>query len=90
MNKKLKLTKLELETKNGTKIELSLDEARELHEQLHELFGKETTVIPSAPVIIERDRWYPPSPYYPQVWCSADTAQLKGPNLTVSYFCEAI
>ena len=66
MSRKLKLTKLSLETKDGKQVELSIDEARELHEQLHSLFGeKTTTYIPSAPVIIERDQWRPPyQPYW--------------------------
>ena len=40
MSKKLKLTKIELETKDGKKVQLSLTEAKELHNQLHELFGE--------------------------------------------------
>lgn len=89
MSKKLKLTKLELETKDGKKVELSLEEARELHEQLHELFGSKTTIIPGAPIIIERDRWWPPRPYYTSTWRTDNTTQIKSPNLTVSYYCEA-
>lgn len=69
MSKKLKLTKLELETKDGKKVELSIDEAKELHAQLAELFATKTTVIPSQPVIIERDRFYPP---WKPVWYSND------------------
>lgn len=36
---KIKVTGLKLETKNGKKIELTLAEAKELHEELDELFG---------------------------------------------------
>lgn len=43
---KIKVTGLELETKKGKKVSLSLEEAKELHEQLDELFGKETQYIP--------------------------------------------
>ena len=71
MGKKLKLTKIELETKDGKKISLSLDEAKDLHDQLHDLFGKKDTVyIPSSPlppIIIERGRYpwrNPCTPYW--------------------------
>ena len=39
MSNKLKLTTIKLETKDGKEIELSLAEAKDLHDQLHELFG---------------------------------------------------
>lgn len=93
MTKRLKLTKIELETKDGKRIELSLDEARELHDQLHELFGAK--FIPSTPIIIERDRYpwpytprwiespttAPPIPGLPQVWCA--TRHNSGLNVTM-------
>jgi hypothetical protein len=59
MNKKIKLTTLILETKDGKKIKLSIDEAKELHEQLDVLFAK-NTYIPQVPIIIESDRYVPP------------------------------
>ena len=62
MSKKLKLTKIELETKDGKKVELSLTEAKELHDQLHDLFGEK--YVPSTPIVIERDRYWP-NPYRP-------------------------
>lgn len=74
MSKKLKLTKLELETKDGKKVELSIDEAKELHAQLAELFATKTTVVTSQPVIIERDRFYPP---YRPIWYSNDAQPNK-------------
>jgi hypothetical protein len=93
MTKKLKLTKIELETKDGKKVELSIEEAKELHDQLHELFGSK--FIPSVPIIIERDR-YPwpytprwvespntgtPYPALPQIWCQ--TGHASGLNVTM-------
>ena len=90
MSTKLKLTNLELETNDGTKVKLSLDEARELYEQLHELFGNKTVYLPGAPVII--DRWRTPywtSPYL--TWTSsqsASTAQVNTRNLKMVYSCE--
>jgi len=65
MSDKLQLTKITLETKDGKKVELTIDEAKELHEQLHSLFGEKLRYVPSAPLIIERDRWQQHyRPYY--------------------------
>lgn len=75
MTKKLKLTKIELETKDGEKVTLSLDEARELHGQLDELFGSK--YVPTAPIIIERDRYPWPQPYYQPVWCNQPQGTAK-------------
>ncbi len=95
MTKKLKLTKIELETSDGKKIELSLDEAKELHDQLHELFGAK--FVPFAPIIIERDyhtwpRWVEapntgtPYPQLPQIWCGT-TCQS---GMSVTYKGDAV
>jgi len=65
MSKKLKLTKITLETKDGKQVDLTLDEAKELHDQLHDLFG--TKFVPSAQIIIERDRYTWQQPYR-QYW----------------------
>ena len=89
MKNKLRLTKIELETKDGKKVELSIEEAKELHDQLHELFGAK--FVPFAPIIIERDR-YPwprwaeapctgtPYPRLPQIWCG--TTSQNGMAIT--------
>ena len=79
MSKKLKLTKIELETKDGKTISLSLDEAKELHDQLHDLFG--TKYIPSTPIVIERDRypWRDPyRPYWYDVTCKTEAPNSGG------------
>ncbi|MEW8119891.1 MAG: hypothetical protein AB2792_22240 [Candidatus Thiodiazotropha sp.] len=62
--KKVKLSKIILDTKDGKQVELTLEEAKELHDQLHTLFGEKTTFIPSTPIVIERDRWNPLRPYW--------------------------
>jgi hypothetical protein len=72
MSKKLKLTSIQLKTKDGEEITLLMDEARELYNQLHELFGDKTTYVPSAPIIIERDRWLRPYQPYWQPYCTSD------------------
>jgi hypothetical protein len=86
MGKKLKLTKLELETREGKKVELSMDEAKELYEQLNDLFGDKTVYIPNQPIIIERDRWVPT---YPITWTSGTTAKIENENVNLTAsFCE--
>ena len=82
MSKKLCITKIEIEIKAGRKIELSLAEAKELHEQLHELFGD--THFQSYPVYIERPRWYVKE--YPfQPWITYTTA---GTSLTTTAYAN--
>ena len=69
-------------------ITLSIDEARVLYHQLHDLFGQAN---PSVPIVIERTRWpywwpntAPNAPYVtpssppelPKIWCSA----AEGPH----------
>lgn len=99
--KKLKLTKIALETKDGKQVELTIEEAKELHDQLHTLFGEKTTFIPSTPIVIERDRWNPPyRPYWYDVTCTADAPKLGGldvqcsisgnSGLSVSYCGDAL
>ena len=78
MSSKLQLTKIALETKDGKKVELTIDEAKELHEQLHSLFGEKIQYVPSAPLIIERDRWqqpYRPYYWYDQVTCGSSSTK---------------
>lgn len=61
--KRMKVKKLTLETRSGKEIELSLAEARDLYNELNELFG--ANYIPSTPVYIYPDRYtYPSQPYY--------------------------
>lgn len=58
MSSKLKLKTIKLETADGKTVELSLAEAKDLHDQLHELFGPK--YVPQTPIVIERDRpWLP-------------------------------
>ena len=61
--KKLKVTGLELETEDGKKVSLTLGEAKDLYEQLDELFSKEVPG-PAYPIYIDRYRPYWQQPYY--------------------------
>ena len=96
--KKLKLTKICLETKNGENIDLGLDEAKDLYDQLHSLFGETKVYIPSAPVVIDRDWW---NPSYRQFWSDTTANNPSHPidvqcsvkadsGLSVSYCGNAI
>jgi len=77
MGKKLKLTKIELETKDGKKVSLSIEEAKDLHDQLHDLFGQNVQFIPSRPVIIERDHYPWRNPCAPY-WRSSEPIPMLG------------
>lgn len=90
MGKKIELSKLVLTTKEGVDVDLTVAEARDLYEQLRQLFEQKTVYVPSSPVIIERDRlprWYPYEPMwitaepgsYSRVTCSTES------GLMVSY-----
>jgi hypothetical protein len=99
MSKKLKLTKIALETKDGKAVELTIEEAKELHQQLDSLFGEK--YLPATPIIIERDRWNPP---FQRHWFDITTAlpeprqggldvqcAVEGKSgLAVSYFGDAL
>jgi len=68
MSNKLKLTKLEIKTKDGKRVSLTMEEAKELYDQLHELYGERIVVQPYQSIVIERDRYpwtYPGNP----IWC---------------------
>jgi hypothetical protein len=96
MSNKLKITKIELTTKDGKAVELTLEEAKDLHAQLAELFANKPVYVPSAPVIIERDRWPHWQPYQPMwipnqgfdgytsITCQADS------GLTMNYTGQTI
>ena len=77
---KIKLIEITLLTKEGQNVRLTLDEARDLHAQLAELFAQRNVPaqpepiiierIGSEPIIIERDHWPAPCPPYTQRWVS--------------------
>jgi len=60
---KVELTGIEIETESG-KTKLTIEEAKALYRQLHELFGEKVITIPAAPIVIER---WPTYPVLPQV-----------------------
>ena len=85
MTDKVKVSAIQIQYPDGESKQLTLEEARELYNQLEGLFGDKTTYVPSAPIIIERDR-YPLVPRWtdhtlrsdspltnlPQIWCCTE------------------
>ena len=71
---KVKVAAIQIQYPDGDVKQLSLDDAKELFEQLEGLFGSKTTYLPSQPLIIERERY----PWRPVWYSSTDvTTQLK-------------
>jgi hypothetical protein len=74
---RISLTKLILETSEGSRVELSLEEGRELFLQLQELFQKKEAKpylipYPVGPIII--DRFVPYRRYWDNdVWCDGSS-----------------
>lgn len=90
MSGKIELSKLTLTTKEGTEVDLTVAEAKDLYEQLRQLFEQKPVFVPSVPIIIERDRWPYWRPYEP-IWvscctdnCTRITCSAQS-GLTVSY-----
>ncbi|HRV18809.1 MAG TPA: hypothetical protein P5317_12465 [Myxococcota bacterium] len=76
MDQKLRVTSIVLTTANGMRVELTIPEARELYDQLTEMFGK-TPV--NTPVIIDRHHWPMPWRPYQPMWVSDQTGDAT-PN----------
>ncbi len=79
MPEKIKISKIEVKTSDGKKVDLTLEEAKELYEQLDKLFGDKTVYVPNSPLVIYKDRW----PYYPVTWsdsmlvCKSSETDMK-------------
>lgn len=56
MSKKVKVASIEIRYPDGESKMIPIDDARELFNQLKDLFG-DKVVVNHSPVIIERDRW---------------------------------
>ena len=81
-----------LETDEGKKIKLTLDQAKQLHSQLNDLLGENKTVINNHPYTVPYyDHWLPPT-FYPihqhdTVWCgttASTTTITDGSMLTTN------
>ena len=88
MSKKVKVAAIQIQYPDGEVKQVSVDDAKELYRQLHDLFGEKVVYQPSVPVIIERERWPRWTPYWtdttqpviditgpperPTIWCCTD------------------
>ena len=72
-----KLTKLTLTTRDGREVGLSVQEAKDLFDQLNELFGPKYTY--QTPIIIEREKYVPYWEKWRPTWST--TAGSTSPNL---------
>lgn len=79
----LKITKLTVSIPSGTDIDLTLDEAKELYDELTNIFGTRTVYVPSSPIIIDRR-----GPYNPYWIYSTDSVKYTGEHLQVKYTGE--
>lgn len=76
---KLRLTEITMTTKDGQFVRLTLDEARDLHAQLAELFAPKAAPVQPWPILIERDRWPAPWRPYAPMWVSPSTGDPLPP-----------
>lgn len=72
----MKVSRIEIETEAG-KILLTIKEAKKLHTELSEIFGKQKEIVTKI-IEVQNDRWpitkphvYPP--YESPVWCKTTT-----------------
>lgn len=87
MSEKIKVAAIQIQYPDGEVKQISVEDARALFQQLEELFGSKTVVMPSTPIVIEKDRWprwqpmwvhetpivRDPMPHEaPQIWCCTE------------------
>ena len=89
MSKKVKVAAIQIQYPDGSVKQVSVEDARELHCQLNELFGSPAS---PAPIIIERDRvverdrwpWW-----YDDVTCGDVPGTLQAPPALPQIWCCA-
>ncbi len=87
MSQKVTVNGITVAFPDGSIKELSIDHARELFNQLNDLFGSKVTIMQNYPVVIEREVWprwgqptfisspdTPTMPECPQIWCSSSSS----------------
>lgn len=80
-----KITSIKIQYPDGETKDLSLEDAEALHQQLDELFGSKTTVLP-RPIVIEHDPYrYPRWPRLP-VW-RGDSIDVAMPPMNTKVWC---
>jgi len=72
MPEKVKVASIVVVFPSGERREMTLGEAKDLYDQLAELFGIKQPVI-SVPVYVQRDHWPRNIDPLPPVWSKADS-----------------
>jgi hypothetical protein len=85
MEDKIEVAKITVKMKNKKTIELSVEEAKELHTLLDGMFG--ARYIPSQPIYIERYRYPWSGPWYTTTWTSAGASVSSSSG--VSLMCSS-
>ena len=67
---KVELTALRIKVGEAT-LEISIQEAKALYRQLHDLFGERLMSCPNSPVVINTPTWFPPRPPLSPQWITA-------------------
>jgi len=86
---KIEVKSICIQLPDGSSLSVSIEDAKELYEQLSVLFS-EPLVVPQLPVVIERERmpWSEPSPWRketepyrnPIIWCSENPLSIGEPK----------
>ncbi len=74
MGKKVKVAAIQIQYPDGDVKQVSVEDARDLYQQLDELFGDKTVYVPGQPVVVERDRY----PFRP-MWTSPPPSICETP-----------
>jgi len=74
----MEVSGIEIKSKSGKKIVISVEEAKDLYEHLNELFGKKY-MQPNLPfpVIIEKTHPYVHDWPVPQTWCGTTGLEVR-------------
>lgn len=89
MSEQVKVSSIVIRYADGTTKDLSLEDAKALHEQLEGLFGRKTEYIPSAPIYVERDRYPWAPPYRYQVEWTSDQAPGFNTSQPLVFCCSS-
>lgn len=84
MTERIKITSLNIRL-NNVEFPLDIEDAKELYDQLFEIFGKKYS-LPTLPIIIEKPYW-PHNPYSPGWFTTEDGAYATSgtDNVRIEY-----
>jgi len=85
MKDKIEVAKITVRMKDKKTIEMSVEEAKELHTLLDGMFGAK--YVPSQPIYVERYRYPWSGPWYTTTW--SNTGALVSSPSGVSVMCSS-